>query len=404
MTTGQHIAQNVAVLTTSRSEYYQIRTVLRHIQRSPNLSLQLFVSGTHLSSKFGRSEQHIIADGFTPVERLPILVDEDSGFGSALTAGLAVQMIAGALQRQSTDLLLLAGDRYETLAAALAATCMGVPIAHMHGGERTEGALDDACRHAITKLSAVHFTSTDVYRARVIQMGEPPDRVFTTGAPLLDEVMQTTLLTERELEERLDFALIHPVALVAYHPATREHIDEGRACLDILTSVADCKTLILTAPNSDPGHESILQALQAYPTKHPHARLFANLGSQNFLSVMAHADLMIGNSSSGIHEAASFRLPVVNVGSRQAGRLRPRNVIDCAADYESIRSAVAKALSADFRRTLENLQNPYGDGHAGERIAAYLEKFAPFKESLLQKSFYDSPDVQAATHTWMDIP
>jgi UDP-hydrolysing UDP-N-acetyl-D-glucosamine 2-epimerase len=372
-----------------------------HLQKSNVLLLQLFVSGSHLSTQFGKTERDIVADGFAPVERLPILVDDDSGLGSALTAGLAVQMMAGALQRNSTDLLVLTGDRYEILAAALAATCLGVPIAHIHGGERTDGALDDACRHAITKLSSLHFVSTDVYRARVIQMGEPTERVFKVGAPLLDQVMAMGLLTEHDLADHLGLRIVHPVALVAYHPATREPSDASQVCHALLEGVAaQCKTIVLTAPNNDPGYQAILDEMKAFAGTHENTELFTNLGSQVFLSIMSHADVMIGNSSSGIHEAASFRLPVVNVGLRQASRLRPRNVLDCESEAAPIRKALSVALSSEFRESLADLQNPYGDGHAGERIVACLERFVPFKETILYKSFYDGPAVQAACLEW----
>ncbi|TFG47122.1 MAG: UDP-N-acetylglucosamine 2-epimerase (hydrolyzing), partial [Candidatus Brocadiia bacterium] len=346
------MAQNsVAVLTTSRSEYYQVRPILRCLQSSESLSLQLFVSGSHLSAQFGNSLKDIEKDGFSPHEKLPIMVEDDSGLGCAVTAGLAVQMIAGALDRNATDVLLLMGDRYEMLAAALAATCVGVPIVHVHGGERTDGVLDDSCRHAITKLSSLHFVSTDVYRARVIQMGESPDRVFTVGAPLVDELMTVPLLTEPEVAGSLKLDIEHPLALVAYHPVTREKDDDGKICRLIMESVSTfCNTVIATAPNSDPGNRVIFDVMKAFAQKYNHVKLFTNLGSQRFLSLMSCAELMIGNSSSGIHEAASFKLPVVNVGSRQTGRLRPLNVVDCEPEVSSINKAVSLSLSAEFRR------------------------------------------------------
>ncbi len=393
--------QNVAVLTTARSEYYQLRTVLKHLHQSASLNLQLFVSGSHLSARYGRSEQDIVNDGFSIQERLPILSDDDSGLGAASTAAKCVQAIAEGLVRQQTDLLFLSGDRYETLAAALAATCVGIPIAHLHGGERTDGALDDACRHALTKLSALHFVSTEVYRARVIQMGESPERVWVVGAPLLDEIMATRLLTEAQLTESLDLTIKHPLALVAYHPATREKIDSThviRCILDAVDSV--CETIVLTAPNQDPGREAIWATMTEFTQTHHSSRLFANLGSQIFLSLMARADLMIGNSSSGIHESASFRLPVVNVGSRQSGRLRPLNVLDCVAEPFAIQRAVQRALSPAFRTRIQTLQNPFGDGQSGVRIVAHLERLAPFDKTFQQKMFQDGTEVIQAIQDW----
>lgn len=390
----------VAVLTTTRAEYYQLRPVLTALRASETLALVLLVSGSHLSPQYGRSERDIVADGFEIAERLPILVDEDSGLGAAGTSALAVQAVAGALTRQGANLLLLAGDRYELLAAALAATCVGVPIAHLHGGERTDGAIDDVCRHAITKLSAIHFVSTEVYRHRVLQLGENPGHVFTVGAPFLDQVKSTVLLDAAELEKELGLPLRSPVALVAYHPVTRGEEDDAQVCRWLLDAVAaHCRTIIVTAPNQDAGHSMVIEALQAFTRRHENAALFANLGSRRFLSVMSQAAVMAGNSSSGVHEAASFRLPVVNIGSRQASRLKPRNVIDADPSEPAIRAAVARALSAEFRVQIGDTENPYGDGHAGEKLVAHLEQLAPF-ERFLKKTFCDSPEVRSSTAQW----
>ena len=397
------MSQNVAILTTSRSDYYQIKSLLRHLQESKSLSLHLFVTGSHLSAKFGNTEHDIVADGFSLYERLPILVDDDSALGCAVSAGIAVKEIAEALHRNDTDIFILMGDRYESVGAALAATCMGIPIAHIHGGERTDGAIDDVCRHAITKLSSLHFVSTDVYRARVIQMGETPEHVFTVGAPLTDEIRTTPLLTKQELTDNIGLRLDPPVALIAYHPTTYEQVDDSHICHLILKSVAEhCNTIIITAPNHDSGNEAIIDTMKDFTQAHENANLFANLGSQKFFSVMSFADLMIGNSSSGIHEAVSFHLPVVNIGSRQASRLRPRNVIDCKPHEDSIRKAISTALSYEFQKGLTELKNPYGNGNTGERIVRILERFSPFK-SALKKSFCDSPNVKTAVEEWSQL-
>lgn len=394
-------AQNVAVLTTSRSEYYQFRPILRCLQKSKMLRLQLLVSGSHLSARYGQSERDIVKDGFSPFERIPILIDDDSGLGAAFTSGLAVQMIAESLCHGATDLLLILGDRYEILAAAIAATCLNIPIAHIHGGERTDGAFDDACRHAITKLSSLHFTSTDVYRARIIQMGEYPNHVFAVGAPLVDEIISTSLLSKSEIEKRLKLRMERPIALVTYHPTTREQSDAGRVCKIMLDEIAGfCKTIIITAPNHDPGRETIIESIKTFVDLHDNTGFFDNLGGQTFISVMSRADIMIGNSSSGIHEAASFELPAVNIGSRQANRLHPRNVLDCEPDKASIKKGVSLALSDKFRRKISGLRNPYGDGHAGERIVKCLEQFVPFC-NIRQKPFADGPDVRKATLKWI---
>ncbi len=392
---------NVAVLTTSRSEYYQLRSVLRGLEASPKLALQLMVSGSHLSAQFGDSQRDILDDGYVPCARLPILEDDDSRLGSAVVASRAVEQVAEALDLHQTDLLLLIGDRYETLAAALAATCLGLPITHLCGGERTDGAMDDACRHAITKLSTLHFVSTEVYRQRVIQLGESPDRVFVTGGPLLDQVMATEIIAEDELFEELELPAERPIALICYHPATRERTDDGQICRRILEAAASrCDTLIITAPNHDPGYEQIWEAETQFVESNSGAKLFANLGSRRLLSTMAHADLMIGNSSSGIHETAGFHLPVVNVGSRQAGRLRPANVLDCDIKADSINKTVARALSEEFRLGLADLKNPFGDGRSGSRIVQLIEQFVPFEKHLSDEPFQDGPAVRDALQQW----
>ena len=392
--------QNIAILTTSRSEYYQITPLLDILSKIEMYSCILFVSGSHLSTKFGKTEEDIKSDNLLPYERLPILLDDDSKLGAVLTAGIAVQMIGSALERNKTDLLILAGDRYETLAAALAAVSINVPIAHIHGGERTDGSIDDICRHAITKLSSLHFVSTDVYRKRVIQMGEIPNRVFTVGAPLIDRLMTTPILQEFVLSKSLGIKISHPLALVAYHPVTAQKSDDYLVCNHILESVAQkCNTIILTGPNHDSGYGKILNLLKAYASSCEKTFFFENLGSQLFFSVMACADIMIGNSSSGIHEAASFELSVVNVGTRQANRLTPKNVINCNSDRFSIDKAISLALSDEFKKKIEGLKNPYGNGHSGKKIVDYLESFVPFKENL-HKIFYDSKEIQASISDW----
>jgi UDP-hydrolysing UDP-N-acetyl-D-glucosamine 2-epimerase len=393
--------QNIAVLTTARSEYYQLQPVLASLREVQAFNLQLFVSGSHLSSKFGQSERDIDLDGIDEWERLPILVDDDSGLGAALTSGLAVQAIAGALSRRETDLLLLAGDRYETLAAALAATCVGVPIAHLHGGELTEGAIDDACRHAITKLSDLHFVSTGVYRARVMQLGEPADRVFEIGAPLLDQVLRVKLADEGKIAECLGVAVRHPLALIAYHPPTREDCSAGEVCRYILESASQrCETVIMTGPNHDPGYDEVQRVMAEFSQARNECVYFANLGSPMFLSLMACADIMCGNSSSGIHEAASFELPVVNIGDRQAGRLCPRNVLSCQAEKADIDRNIELGLSDGFARSIQGLKNPFGNGQASKMLADELKNFAPFKEVLRRKAFRDGVEVKEAVELW----
>ena len=371
--------RKVALLTTARSDYYQARSILRALRDSESLHPHLLVSGSHLSGRFGRSLSDIEADGIAAIECLPMLLEDDSRLGTAISAGLGVQMIGSALDRIKPDVLLLMGDRYEVLASALAAACVGIPIAHVHGGERTDGAMDDSFRHAITKLADVHFVSTEVYRERILQMGELPDRVITVGAPLVDQLLGSNVLPADELAGRLGIDLHPPVALVAYHPPTREPGDPGEIIRILLTTAAQlCQTVVVTAPNQDPGSGAIRSVASEYATRHPRVRYVTNLGA-DFPSMLKYADVMVGNSSAGIHEAAAFGLPVVNVGNRQASRLRPGNVIDCTPEEAAISAAMRKALSPEFRAQASvRGASAFGDGRAGERIVRDLEGLAPF--------------------------
>ncbi|RMH18071.1 MAG: UDP-N-acetylglucosamine 2-epimerase (hydrolyzing) [Acidobacteria bacterium] len=391
--------QKVAVLTTARSEYYQLRGVLAQLQRSRRLRAQLLVAGSHLDAGSGATAGDVERDGFAICERIAFPAADDSPLAAARAAAGATAGVAEALARQGSDLLLLAGDRYEALAAAVAATCLGVPIAHLHGGERTDGALDELCRHALTKLSHLHFVATETYRRRVLQMGELPERVFVTGAPLVDEIERAELLDEERLAAALGHPLEHPLALVAYHPPTREAVDPAAVTRDVLAAAGRrCRTLVLSHPSPDPGRGAVLAELERCAARRAGAHLHANLGSRRFLSLLACADLMIGNSSAGIHEAVSFQLPVVNVGQRQAGRLRPPNVVDVASDRRAIEEGVERALDPAFRAGLEGLRNPFGDGRAGERIVACLERFVPFAGALRQKPFVDLETAAGGAH------
>jgi UDP-hydrolysing UDP-N-acetyl-D-glucosamine 2-epimerase len=278
---------------------------------------------------------------------------------------------------------------------------MAVPIAHVHGGEVTTGALDDNCRHAITKLSALHFVSTEVYRARVIQMGESPDRVFTVGAPFADELLQTERLPEATVGRQLGLSIEHPLALVAYHPATREDTDPGDVTQGILDAVAHhCRTVVVTAPNADPGWQRIAEVSRRFAEANDRVKVHKNLGSALMHSLMTVADVMVGNSSAGIHEAITFDLPAVNVGSRQAGRLRPSNVIDCQSDRAAIAEAVAEALRRPRLAAGTRGRSPFGSGHAAENIVRTLERYAPFGAGLLIKSFCDGDAVNAEIDRW----
>ncbi len=293
-----------------------------------------------------------------------------------------------AFNRERPDLLFLLGDRTETLAAAVAALPFNIPIAHLHGGEATEGLIDDAVRHAITKMSHLHFVSTEIYATRVRQMGEAPDRVIVCGAPALDNLNDQLWISPDELERRIGLPMDPPPLVVTYHPVTLSPNDahwQIAALLDALDEVGG--PVIITYPNADTGNASIIAAIRTFEASRPHIRALESLGTVLYYSLLRHAAAMVGNSSSGLIESASFKLPTVNIGDRQKGRVRGANVIDCGEDRHSIAAAIRSATSPAFRQSLADLENPYGDGHAAQKILAILSDH-PMDSSLLRKPFY----------------
>jgi UDP-hydrolysing UDP-N-acetyl-D-glucosamine 2-epimerase len=380
---------NIGVVTVARSDYGYYLPLLRQIEAEPNLGLCLIVGGMHLSPEFGLSVKQIEADGFEIAERVEMLLSTDTPSGIAKSVGMGVIGFSQAYARLKPDLLLLLGDRFEMLAAAIAILPFAIPIAHIAGGEATEGAIDEAIRHSITKMSHLHFVSTEPYRRRVIQLGEEPWRVTVSGAPTLDNLHGMTMLSPKELESRIGLPMHPAPLLVTFHPVTLEHesTDEHVRELFAALEAIDLPT-VFTFPNADTHSSSIIAATREYIGGHKNARMVINLGSEGYFSLMTYARAMVGNSSSGIIEAASFKLPVVNIGNRQRGRLHDRNVLDVEVERIAISNAIRQAISPEFRRSLENLQNPYGDGHASERILQVL-RHARLDRNLLLKPFYD---------------
>lgn len=383
--------RSVAVVTVARSDYGIYRPVLQAIRRSPSLALRLLVSGMHLAPEFGNSVEQIRADGFAPIEPVEMLLASDTPTGIATSIGLGVLGFAPLFARERPDLLLVLGDRFEMWAATIAALPFAIPIAHLHGGERTEGAMDEAIRHSITKQSHLHFVATEAYRQRVIQLGEAPWRVTVSGAPALDNLQQLPLLPREALEQALGIPLEPAPLLVTFHPATLEHEQAGAQLNALLGALEEVGLPVLfTYPNADTGGRAMIDAIERWVRPRPNAWAVATLGTQRYFSAMRHAAAMVGNSSSGIIEAASFELPVVNIGSRQQGRLRGANVRDVAPDREQIVAAIREATSPRFRAGLAGMVNPYGDGHAAARIVEVLES-VPLDERLIQKRFHDLP-------------
>jgi UDP-hydrolysing UDP-N-acetyl-D-glucosamine 2-epimerase len=378
------LRRTIAVVTTSRADYNHLFWLLRDLGAHPEIDLRVIALGPHLSPEFGASIGQIEKDGFPIDARIECLLSSDTDIGMAKTIGLATLGLADWLGHARPDLLLLIADRYEMLAPACVALALRIPVAHIEGGEISEGAIDDAVRNALTKLSHVHFTSTQEARARVIAMGEEEWRVHRAGAPSLDHLRRGKLLCREELEEQLALRLAPPVMVIGFHPTTiaRDTTREAGALFAALERVPG--QLLFCYPNADAGSRWLIERTRTFLKERGEGRLFVNLAPIPYWSLLRHADLMLGNSSSGIMEAASFELPAVNVGIRQRGRERARNVIDAEASVESILDCVGRAASPEFRHSLRGMENPYGDGRAAERIVSVLVS-VPLGEELLIK-------------------
>ena len=381
--------RKVAVVTVARSDYGSLRPVLHRLKTSPALELQLIVGGAHLEAHLGNTEQAIKDDGHSFAATIPMNLVDDSPAGVARSAAMAHAGFAAAYASLEPDVLVLLGDRIETHAAAVAAVPFRLPVAHIHGGELTLGAIDDCLRHSITKLAHLHFAATESYRDRILQMGEEAWRVVATGAPGVDAVLGVTPLKRGEIEARLNMKLSQDPLLVTFHPATLEKISATDQVNGLLSALAIFdRPIIISGPNADTGSVEIRTVLQRFSSLRGHVRFVENLDTPAYVGLMRTAAAMVGNSSSGVIEAPSFGLPVVNIGGRQAGRVRGENVIDVSYDVGAIEAGIRRALDSGFRRRLASAANPYGDGHAAERIVAALEHCDP-RERLLHKQFQD---------------
>jgi UDP-hydrolysing UDP-N-acetyl-D-glucosamine 2-epimerase len=376
--------RTIAVVTTSRADYSHLYWPLHDLSLCPQVELKLIVMGAHLSPEFGHTVREIERDGLQIADRIECLLSSDTDVGMAKSIGLATLSLADCLGRMRPDLLLLIADRYEVLAPASVALALRIPVAHIEGGEISEGAIDDAVRHALTKLSHVHFTSTFAARDRVIAMGEEEWRVHRAGAPSIDHLVRNTLLTRERLEEQLQCKLANSSALVAYHPVTIAR-DTTREADELFAALRELPGQILFCyPNADAGSRELIDRTRQFIEGRPDAHVFVNLPALTYWSLLRQVDLMIGNSSSGIMETASFALPTINIGIRQRGRERARNVIDAAPDKADILAKVTLARSEDFSRSVQGMQNPYGDGRAADKILSVLTS-VPLGEQLLIK-------------------
>ena len=357
------------------------------IAAEPDFGLKVIATGMHLSPEFGMTYKEIEADGFSIDAKVEMLLSSDTGVGIAKSIGLGTIGCAESFERLKPDLVMLLGDRFEALAAAQAALVMRIPIAHLSGGDTTEGAFDEAIRHSITKMAHLHFVASEESARRVRQLGEDPKHVFAVGDPGLDHLRKLKLLGRKELEEELGFRFRRRNLLVTFHPVTLDQTPSSEqfgALLAALDRLAPDAGLVFTKPNADPEGRALIDMLDAYVAERPNAACYTSLGQLKYLSVMAQVDAVVGNSSSGLLEAPSLGKPTVNIGSRQTGRLEASSVIDCPPETEAVLAAIKDSFERDCRGTV----NPYGDGRAAERIVAVLKRIGD-PRALLRKRFHD---------------
>lgn len=385
--------RKICVVTGSRAEYGLLEPLMREIKSDAELELQVVVTGAHLFALHGMTVQKIESDGFKVSARVDCALGDDSSVGIVKSMAHALTGFADELSKLQPDLLVVLGDRYEILSAAEAALILRIPIAHIHGGEITEGAYDDAIRHALTKMSHLHFVAAEAYRNRVLQLGEDPNKVFNFGAPGLDHIFQLKMRSQSELEKDTGITFKKTNFLITYHPVTLQNLDSVPA-VDSLLAALDLfpeAGLIFTGTNADTGAQAMQRRITEYVAKNSDRAVFRpSLGQLNYLSAVSLVDAIIGNSSSGIIEVPALKKPTVNIGDRQKGRLRAASVIDCAEDAEAIRQAITRAMSPQFRTHLSKAQSPYGgDGTTSKKIKQILK--TTDLSGIIQKKFYDLP-------------
>ena len=379
----------IGVVTVARSDYGHIVPLLEALRDIPGIALQLYVAGAHLSPRFGRTVEAIEADGWPIAERIETIGASDSAADVAAGAGAGVAGFARAFARRRPDLTVLLGDRVEMLAAVVAALPLAIPVAHLHGGEFTVGAIDEQARHAITKLSHLHFPAAEAYARRIRQMGEEPWRVHCSGAPGLDRFARLAAVPRAELARRIGLPLRRPTLLVTFHSVTLEPGEAGAHSAELAAALEMVDgDVVITYPGADAAYDAVIRRLEALAATRPGTRMIPALGEDSYGALLREADVMVGNSSSGLIEAPSFGLPVVNVGIRQQGRLRAANVIDVGCGREEIAAGIRRALAPGFRESLRGLVNPYGDGHAAPRIAEVLGS-VELGPRLIRKRFVD---------------
>jgi GDP/UDP-N,N'-diacetylbacillosamine 2-epimerase (hydrolysing) len=381
--------RKICVVTGTRAEYGLLYWLMKEIEADKDLELQLIVTGMHLSPEFGLTYKEIEKE-FKIDKKIEMLLSSDTPIGISKSMGLAQISFAEAYAELKPDIVIVLGDRYEILSAVSAALISRIPIAHLNGGELTEGVIDDSIRHAITKMSHIHFTAIEEYRKRVIQLGERPIRVFNVGEAGLDNIKRLKLLSKEEFEKSINFKLNKKNILVTFHPVTLENNTAGEQVRELLNAIDELKdtNIIFTKANSDTDGRIINKMIDEYVLKNKHKAIaFTSLGQLRYLSAMQYVDAVVGNSSSGIVEAPSFKIGTINIGDRQKGRIRAESVINCEPRKDSVLKAFEKLYSKEFQEKLKNVKNPYGDGNSSKKIKEILKSINLY--NILKKSFYD---------------
>ena len=379
----------ICIITGTRAEYGLLRWVMQGIKDDPDLTLQIIATGMHLSPEFGLTYQVIEQDGFQIDRKVVMLTSSDTPVGIAKSMGLGLIGFADALNELQPDLIVVLGDRFEIFSAVSAALIARIPVAHLHGGETTEGAFDEALRHSITKMSHLHFVAAEAYQQRVIQLGEQPDRVFLVGGLGIDNINRLQLLDRAALEASLDFKLGSKNLLITFHPVTLEITTASIQMEELLAALTALKDtqLIFTLPNADTDGRALIKMVEKFVAQHPNARAYTSLGQLRYLSCVVQVDGVVGNSSSGLAEVPSFKKGTINIGDRQRGRLQAESVINCNPTRDSIAAALEHLYSTDFQVSLHQVINPYGEGGASEKVVSILKKTAI--AGIVKKTFYD---------------
>ncbi|WP_432662689.1 UDP-N-acetylglucosamine 2-epimerase [Wukongibacter baidiensis] len=384
--------KKVCVITGTRADYGLLKPLIDRIENDNDLQLQVIATGMHLSPEFGLTYEEIEKDNVKIDEKIETLLSSDTTIGVSKSMGLGVISFAEAYNRLQPDIIVILGDRYEIFSAVTSAMISKIPVAHLHGGEATYGLIDESIRHSITKMSYLHFTSTEEYKKRVIQLGETPNRVFNVGAIGLENIKNMKLLSKKELEKSIRFEMKNPTVLVTFHPATLEE-DSSEVQFENLLSCLDefiNTKIIFTKANADTHGRVINKMIDDYVKKNSNKSIvFTSLGQLRYLSAIKYVDAVIGNSSSGIIEVPAFKTPTVNIGDRQRGRIRCKSIIDCKPTKDEIKKAITKALSDDFKNTINDIVNPYGDGNVSQQIVEEIKKFLLNDLIDIKKEFYD---------------